>query len=149
ARPLLVLGAISYAVYLFHPTLLDLLRDLPGIPRGPVFVLVTLLAVPLVGWLVHRVLERPAIGLGRRLTGAGDRSAHPGPLQPDPAHPGVVPDDHDDLGAEHLSTQPGEVAGPQQGPGDTGDGQRPGTDRGDEVAPGRRPDHMPNGHPAG
>jgi peptidoglycan/LPS O-acetylase OafA/YrhL len=67
-RPLLFLGAISYAVYLFHPIVIDVLHRISGLPDGPVFVAVNLLVIPLVGWLVHRILERPAIEVGRQWT---------------------------------------------------------------------------------
>ncbi|GIH14089.1 acyltransferase family protein [Rugosimonospora africana] len=67
-RPLLFAGAISYAVYLFHPIVIDILHRRSGLPDGPVFVIVNLLVIPLVGWLVHRLLERPSIETGRRWT---------------------------------------------------------------------------------
>ncbi|HKT01489.1 MAG TPA: acyltransferase [Rugosimonospora sp.] len=66
--PLLFLGAISYAVYLFHPTVMDLVHEVPGLRAGLPFVLANLVAVVLVAWLVHRWLERPSIALGRRWT---------------------------------------------------------------------------------
>jgi len=74
-RPLVVLGAISYAVYLFHPIVHDLLRRVPGLPHGFPFVAADLVAVPTVAWLVHRFLERPSIGAGRRLTARGRPAA--------------------------------------------------------------------------
>jgi peptidoglycan/LPS O-acetylase OafA/YrhL len=67
-RPLIVLGAISYAVYLFHPIVHDVLRGVLGVPRGIAFVAADLVAVAVVAWLVHRFLESPSIRFGRRLT---------------------------------------------------------------------------------
>lgn len=67
-RPLLFLGAISYAVYLVHPTVMDVLYELPRLAGGVPFLVATVVAVPLVAWTVHRLLERPSIRLGRLLT---------------------------------------------------------------------------------
>jgi peptidoglycan/LPS O-acetylase OafA/YrhL len=67
ARPLVFLGAISYAVYLFHPTVIELLGRV-AFGSGPVFIAVALLATVLVAWVTHRWLEQPSINLGRRLT---------------------------------------------------------------------------------
>ena len=80
-RPLVLLGAISYAVYLFHPIVHDVLRRIAGMPRGIPFVAADLVAVAVVAWVVHRFLERPSIGIGRRFTGrrraAAGRVAEP------------------------------------------------------------------------
>jgi peptidoglycan/LPS O-acetylase OafA/YrhL len=81
ARPLVYLGAISYAVYLFHPAVIELLDRVTFGP-GPVFIAVNLLAILLVAGVAHRWLEQPSINLGRRLT--------TGRPAPEPVTPAVV-----------------------------------------------------------
>jgi peptidoglycan/LPS O-acetylase OafA/YrhL len=62
ARPLMFLGAISYAVYLFHPVTMLVFEDLHGL----VNVLANVVAVLVVAYLVHRFVEKPCIDAGRR-----------------------------------------------------------------------------------
>lgn len=88
-RPLIFLGAISYAVYLFHPIVNDALRELPGLHGGLALVGANVVLVPLVAWLTHRHLERPSIGLGKRFTRrvartepAATRASGDGPQEP-------------------------------------------------------------------
>lgn len=71
-RSFVFLGAISYALYLFHPVCLTAAAYLFG--RSPEKAL--LVAFVMVGssipiaYAVHRWIERPSIALGRRLSGA-------------------------------------------------------------------------------
>jgi peptidoglycan/LPS O-acetylase OafA/YrhL len=67
-RVLLFLGAISYAVYLFHPIVMDLVHKLPHLGTGLPSVPANLLAVAVVGAAVHWALERPSIRIGRSWT---------------------------------------------------------------------------------
>lgn len=60
------LGAVSYAMYLFHPVVNDALALV--LPGGWPMVLANAIAVPLVSWLVHVQVERRSIEVGRRLT---------------------------------------------------------------------------------
>ncbi|MEU4244903.1 acyltransferase [Actinoplanes sp. NPDC026619] len=62
ARPLIFLGAISYAVYLMHPILMEAFHDLHGYTSVVVVGASTLL----LGYLVHRFVEKPSIEVGRR-----------------------------------------------------------------------------------
>jgi peptidoglycan/LPS O-acetylase OafA/YrhL len=59
-------GAWSYALYLFHPVVFDALHDAPG--PWPILALQWCAAAVVVAGLVHVLVERPAIALGRRLT---------------------------------------------------------------------------------
>lgn len=70
-RPFLFLGDASYSVYLLHPFAWMLaIRLLPkGLPAGWSFGLALALTLGLAG-LVFRWVEKPAMGLGRRLAGA-------------------------------------------------------------------------------
>ena len=74
-RPLAWVGIISYSLYLFHPVVLYPLRDLlqPALVRSGfdlgVAMALTLAVSGLVAAGVFYSLERPAIALGRRLTG--------------------------------------------------------------------------------
>jgi peptidoglycan/LPS O-acetylase OafA/YrhL len=74
SRPLVALGSISYAVYLWHVPLLLWLRAeglLPSTPLGALLVVLPpTLAISTASWLL---VERPAIALGRR--GRRDRAA--------------------------------------------------------------------------
>ncbi|WP_281179775.1 acyltransferase family protein [Actinoplanes subtropicus] len=73
ARPLIFLGGISYAVYLFHPTLMTVFESLHGFA----YVAACLVSVPLVAYVVHRLVEKPSIDIGRRLTARLRRPAPP------------------------------------------------------------------------
>ena len=66
-RPLVVLGAASYAIYLVHnPVLSVLVRLLPdGIPTGGAYVLISAGAL-MFGLLYWRIYERPMLGWVRR-----------------------------------------------------------------------------------
>lgn len=66
APALIWLGSISYGLYLIHASILVTLQvfDLPA----PVLVSAAVLASILAGWAMHMVLERPAIGFGRKIT---------------------------------------------------------------------------------
>jgi peptidoglycan/LPS O-acetylase OafA/YrhL len=71
-RWLVVLGAVSYPLYLLHldlgGTVLYLWQhDLPA----PVLVTMVAVAMVVLSWLVHRYLERPAAPLLRRLLSGG------------------------------------------------------------------------------
>ncbi|MBD8518350.1 acyltransferase family protein [Plantibacter sp. CFBP 8804] len=61
------LGAISYAVYIFHPIIADLIQILPAI-SGWLAVGLNFVLVLVVGLAVHRYVELPFIGLGRRIS---------------------------------------------------------------------------------
>lgn len=69
ARPLLLLGAASYAIYLIHPLVLLGLRTMlnaPGLtPPGAMVFWIGLLASAASGVLAHRYLERPPAAAGR------------------------------------------------------------------------------------
>jgi peptidoglycan/LPS O-acetylase OafA/YrhL len=67
-RAPLFLGAISYAVYLFHPIVMDLVHKLPHLGTGLPSVPANLLAVAVVGAVVHWALERPSVRIGRSWT---------------------------------------------------------------------------------
>ncbi|MFK3981417.1 acyltransferase family protein [Micromonospora sp. NPDC050397] len=73
-RPLIFLGAISYAVYLSHPIVADILHDVPGLDSRLALVAANLVVVVLVSWAAHRFFELPSIQLGKRLTGRRPRS---------------------------------------------------------------------------
>lgn len=62
---LLVLGQVSYSLYLLHWTVFQLIG-----PVGPPALSVAIWAVASIGvaWVVYQVVERPAIDLGRRLS---------------------------------------------------------------------------------
>ncbi|MEV6297799.1 acyltransferase [Actinoplanes sp. NPDC051861] len=64
ARPLIFLGAISYAVYLMHPILMEVFHDI----HGWVNVGINTVAVLLVAYLMHRFVEKPSIDVGRRVS---------------------------------------------------------------------------------
>ncbi len=53
-KPLMIVGDASYAIYLLHPTLLQIL---PSGTHGKSFI--TLLAIILVGIAVYQFFERP------------------------------------------------------------------------------------------
>ncbi|MEV4516361.1 acyltransferase [Dactylosporangium sp. NPDC049525] len=67
-RTLVLLGAISYAVYLIHPIVMAVTERLTWLPDGWAVVAVDVAATTGIGWLVHRLLELPSIGVGRRLS---------------------------------------------------------------------------------
>jgi peptidoglycan/LPS O-acetylase OafA/YrhL len=74
-RGLTWLGAISYSVYLVHPTVFAAVASIWG--RTSLTTLVVgLVAVPLVSWALFRTVERPSIQMGRRLS----RRPKPKPL---------------------------------------------------------------------
>jgi peptidoglycan/LPS O-acetylase OafA/YrhL len=66
ARPLIFLGGISYALYLFHPVTMVVFRDMSGLA----YVAANLVVSTAVAYLVHRYVEKPSIDTGRRLTAA-------------------------------------------------------------------------------
>ena len=90
-RTLVLLGAISYAVYLIHPIVMAVTHRLTWLPDGWAVVAVNAAATTGIGWLVHRLLELPSIGLGRRLS-RPRRSAGPAaaPVAPAPVVPAQV-----------------------------------------------------------
>ncbi|MDQ6783617.1 MAG: acyltransferase [Actinomycetota bacterium] len=67
ARALVWLGAISYAMYLVHPTVMAVVRTAVG-PNLGLVVLGNVVLVPIIAWLIHRLIEQPSIALGRRLS---------------------------------------------------------------------------------
>jgi peptidoglycan/LPS O-acetylase OafA/YrhL len=74
-RGLAGLGAISYSVYLTHPTIFAACASIWG-RKSLVTLLVGLAAVPLVSWALFVAVERPSIRAGRRLS----RRPKPQPL---------------------------------------------------------------------
>jgi peptidoglycan/LPS O-acetylase OafA/YrhL len=66
-RGLTWLGAISYSVYLTHPTVFAAVAKIWG-RTSLATLIVGLIAVPLVSWALFVTVERPSIGLGRRLS---------------------------------------------------------------------------------
>ena len=70
------LGAISYPLYLLHwpfiGAMLALLQRLkPDLKQSDTFVVMLLTGMPMLlglSWLVHRLVEKPMMRLGRRLT---------------------------------------------------------------------------------
>jgi peptidoglycan/LPS O-acetylase OafA/YrhL len=80
SRPLVALGSISYAVYLWHVPLLLWLRAEGLLPSSPIAALLVVLpptlAISTASWLL---LERPAIALGHR---GRDASTPSKPLRP-------------------------------------------------------------------
>lgn len=66
-RLLVWLGSISYAMYLTHPSVMALVHAVVGTNLALV-VAGHLVLVPLIAWLTHRLIERPSIDLGRRLS---------------------------------------------------------------------------------
>jgi peptidoglycan/LPS O-acetylase OafA/YrhL len=77
-RPLVVLGVISYSVYLLHPVLLMISDQLGGTPeRDDVLRLAIFTGVLLVvSWTTHRCIEAPMQRLGRSVA---RRRARPRP----------------------------------------------------------------------
>lgn len=67
-RPFLFLGDTSYSVYLLHPFAWLIVSRL-GLASGWSFTLAMLATLGLAG-VVYRWIEKPAMGLGRRLAGA-------------------------------------------------------------------------------
>ena len=63
------LGGVSYAIYLFHPIVADLLHYILGLPTWLV-VLLDFTMVPVVGFMVHKFIEQPSIRLGVATTKA-------------------------------------------------------------------------------
>jgi peptidoglycan/LPS O-acetylase OafA/YrhL len=66
-RGLTWLGAISYSIYLTHPTVFAAVADVFG-RTSLVTLVVGLVAVPLVSWALFVAIERPSIAAGRRLS---------------------------------------------------------------------------------
>lgn len=73
---LLLLGTISYSVYLFHPIAMKLLgwsikqswgQPLAGLPLG-FYILATALLATAISWLVYQWVERPSIAIGKSMT---------------------------------------------------------------------------------
>jgi peptidoglycan/LPS O-acetylase OafA/YrhL len=69
------LGAISYSVYLTHPTVFAAAASIWG-RTSLATLIVGLAAVPLVSWALFMTVERPSIRAGRRLS----RRPKPQPL---------------------------------------------------------------------
>jgi peptidoglycan/LPS O-acetylase OafA/YrhL len=82
------IGAWSYAIYLTHPMVFDVLGHvLPAGRRGDYLSLVLTLAIDLpLCWLLHTRVEKPLIAVGRRITAQinGDPLAHATPGNPAP-----------------------------------------------------------------
>ena len=80
------IGAWSYAIYLTHPIVFDVVdRLLPAGRPGDYLSLVLTLAIDLpLCWLLHIRVEKPLIAVGRKLTARinGDRLAHSTPGNP-------------------------------------------------------------------
>jgi peptidoglycan/LPS O-acetylase OafA/YrhL len=80
------IGAWSYAIYLTHPIVFDVVdRLLPAGRPGDYLSLALTLAIDLpLCWLLHIRVEKPLIALGRRLTARinGDPLAHSTPGNP-------------------------------------------------------------------
>jgi peptidoglycan/LPS O-acetylase OafA/YrhL len=77
-RPVLWFGLISYSFYLWHLALIERLDDVGFLHDTGWFAvaLAAFVATVAVSWLSYRWIERPGIGLGRRLAGrAGQRTA--------------------------------------------------------------------------
>jgi len=69
-RPLVLLGDSSYSVYLLHPFIhLVLVRRLAGKGHPWVIFSLGLVLTLALAYLVYRLMEKPAIGLGRRVAG--------------------------------------------------------------------------------
>lgn len=66
-RILVWLGAVSYALYLLHPVVRELIK---AVVDGPFWLIVLLNAifVPFVAWLGHKYIENPFNAIGRRRT---------------------------------------------------------------------------------
>ncbi|MCO1335789.1 acyltransferase [Microbulbifer sp. OS29] len=75
-RPLITLGTISYSIYLLHPVVIRLLKWTVQQPWGQVFssftlevyLLATTLGSIALAAIVYRLIEKPSINLGRRLS---------------------------------------------------------------------------------
>jgi exopolysaccharide production protein ExoZ len=76
-KPLLLVGAASYSIYLAHPLALWLLQDLMRVFdqhwNGLLALLACLIVSVLGGLLVYRCIERPILALRPRLGGTGAR----------------------------------------------------------------------------
>jgi peptidoglycan/LPS O-acetylase OafA/YrhL len=72
---LVVLGAWSYAMYLAHPIVSEVLAPLKG-PVPILFMTFNALAVLAVSWAAHQWVEKPSVGLGRALTSDTKAPAH-------------------------------------------------------------------------
>ena len=82
ARPLVAVGLVSYALYLWHFPIFVLVRDhLGGVP-WPGRVVVGVGGAALASWASRRWVELPALALKERLTGSRSRR---GPAAPAPA----------------------------------------------------------------
>lgn len=67
SRLLVWLGAISYAMYLTHPSVVELVHAAVG-SNPAILIAGDVVLVPLFAWLTHRLIERPSIKLGRKLS---------------------------------------------------------------------------------
>lgn len=83
SRPMLWVGRRSYAVYLFHTQMIHISEKvvdrlpLSGAVAGAAVFLLALPASLVVADVVHRLVERPLIRVGRRLAGRPDRTGVP------------------------------------------------------------------------
>lgn len=71
-KVLVTLGSWSYAMYLFHPSVSEVLAPLKQ-SMPAVFIVVNLTLVLAISWAVHRWIEQPCISVARRLTQAKAR----------------------------------------------------------------------------
>lgn len=73
SKPLLGLGDASYSIYLFHPLAVAATAHLLGTSRAWLFIPAALAAAIGAGLAARAVIERPMIGLARRLPSLIDR----------------------------------------------------------------------------
>jgi peptidoglycan/LPS O-acetylase OafA/YrhL len=73
-RPVVFAGVVSYGIYLYHVGVLLFLarQGLMPVDAGSrvAFLAIAIVASIALGWASHRLVERPAIALGRRLAAA-------------------------------------------------------------------------------
>jgi peptidoglycan/LPS O-acetylase OafA/YrhL len=78
-RAVVFLGVMSYGIYLFHVGVLVFLLDHGLLPVDTgsrvAFLAIAVVASILLGWASHRIVERPAVALGRRLANGRRRDS--------------------------------------------------------------------------